>query len=107
CPSRSDSKDGNPRSLPILVSWTDFESRNHIIQSSGSSLSSPLRQNISPDPSGALIVIGGRSCALAVASSAVTLGCSGRPALSARPEGDANSCCCGGAGEPAGDCASS
>src|SRR5215216_726353 len=97
----SGSNDGKPRSLPICVSWPDFKSRNHITQFSTSSAASPsfpLRQNISPDPSGALIVAGDRSCASATASTAVTLWCSVRSALSGIAAGEADSCC-GGVGE--------
>src|SRR5260221_11209328 len=68
------SKDGNPGSRPISVSLPDFESRNHITQSSGSFSSLPLRQKISPDPSGASIFCGGFSSARLTAASAGPLG---------------------------------
>src|SRR5882724_13630298 len=90
--------DGKPSSLPICVSWPDFESRNHITQfsdSSGPSPSLPLRQKISPDPSGALMISGGRSVASVTASSAVTLECSGCSALSPVAAGEADSSCAG------------
>src|SRR6478609_4393545 len=90
--------DGNPGSLPICVSCPDFESRNHITQfstSSGPSPSCPLRQKISPDPSGALMISGGWSAASVTASSAVTLECSGCAALSPVAGGEADSSCAG------------
>src|SRR5947207_1018519 len=100
--------DGKPSSLPICVSWHDFESRNHITQfstSSGPSPSFPLRQKISPDPSGALMISGGVSVASVTASIAVTLECSGCSALSPVAAGDsAPSCEAVAGGADAGCC---